>query len=63
MRPIIFLHFANAQSLAINIGLCTEHTIDQLLLAHFQAEEGHTARVATHAFVRPQSHILHNIQG
>ena len=62
MRPVLVMHLANAQALAVDAGFGAQHTVNQLLLAHFQAEESYTARFAADDFVRTQRYVLHNVQ-
>ena len=60
--PVLVTHLAYAQTLTVNACLGAQHTVNQLLLAHFQAEEGHAARLAANLFMRTQSNVLHNVQ-
>ena len=62
MRPVLVMHLAYAQALAIDAGFGTQHTVYQLLLAHFQAEKGYATRLAADNLMRTQRHILHNVQ-
>ena len=62
MRPVLVMHLAYAQALAVDACFGAQHTVNQLLLAHFQAEEGYAARLAADNLVRTQCHILHNVQ-
>jgi hypothetical protein len=35
---VVFANFAGADALGVNLGLATQHPLDQLLLAHLQAK-------------------------
>ena len=61
-RPILIAQLANAQALRIDIGFGAEHTLHQLLLAHFQAEERYCFRCAANLFSGTDRHILHHIE-
>ena len=62
VRPVLVMHLAYAQTLAVDACFGAQHTVNQLLLAHFQAEEGHAARHAANLLMRTQSNVLHNVQ-
>ena len=62
VRPVLVMHLAYAQTLAVDACFGAQHTVNQLLLAHFQTEEGYTARLAADNLMRTQRHILHNVQ-
>ena len=62
MRPVLVMHLANAQTLAVDARFGAQHTVNQLLLAHFQAKEGYTARFTANNLVRTQRYVLHNVQ-
>ena len=62
MRPVLVMHLAYAQTLAIDARFGAQHTVNQLLLAHFQTEERYTARFTADNLVRTQRYVLHNVQ-
>ena len=45
VRPVLVMHLAYAQTLAIDARFGAQHTVNQLLLAHFKAEYKYVERV------------------
>ena len=52
MRPVLVMHLAYAQALAVDACFGAQHTVNQLLLAHFQTEKSYAARFTADNLVR-----------
>ena len=63
--PVVLAKFAITQTLGINLRFCAKHTVEQLLLAHFQTEESNGIRFILtflNLFVGTERYVLHQVQ-